>query len=316
MIIIGGPTGVGKTDVGVELAVRLGGEIISADSMQVYRRMQIGTAKPTAEQCRGVAYHGIDLIEPDETFHLGAFIEMADRLIGEIVSRGRKVLVVGGTGLYIKGLLEGVFEAPEVDRALRRRLMERVAAEGAPALHAELARVDPEAARRISPNDPIRITRALEIWEQTGKPISQLWKVSRSSRSRYPYYLFVLTCRRGDLYERINRRVEEMFRAGLDEEVRRLLAEGVSPECHAFKALGYRHVLAWIEGRTDRDEALTEMQKHTRRYAKRQLTWFRAMAGATWIDVTGRSIEDVADEIERYVAANEPQTTTPSASKT
>lgn len=306
LVVIGGPTGVGKTDVAIELALRCGGEIISADSMQVYHRFDIGTAKPTAEQCRGIAYHGIDLIEPNETFHLGAFIEMSDRLIAEIVARGRRPLIVGGTGLYIKGLLQGVFEAPAVDRAIRERLLARAAKEGAIALHAELARVDPEAAATVSPNDPIRITRALEVWEQTGRPISQLWRESRAAQSRYPYHLFVLTCERRDLYERINRRVERMFRAGLADEVRRLVAEGVSPDCHAFKALGYRHVLAWIEGRISQREAIEEMQKHSRRYAKRQMTWFRAMTVARWIDVTSYNAGEVAGQIERYVASNAP----------
>jgi len=308
LIVIGGPTGVGKTDVAVELALRCGGEIISADSMQVYRGLDIGTAKPTAGQCRGVACHGIDLIEPNETFHLGAFIEMADRLIAEIVARGRRPLVAGGTGLYIKGLLQGVFEAPDVDRAVRERWLARAAAEGSPSLHAELARVDPEAAAHISPNDSIRVTRALEVWEQTGRPISQLWKESRATRSRYPYHLFVLSCAREVLYERINRRVEEMFRAGLADEVRRLIGAGASPDCHAFKALGYRHVLAWIEGQIGRREALEEMQKHTRRYAKRQLTWFRAMPGAVWMDVADRGTAEVADPIERHVQSNAPRT--------
>ena len=310
LVAIGGPTGVGKADIAVELALRCRGEIISADSMQVYRRFQIGTAKPTAKQCRGVAYHGIDLIGPSETFHLGAFIEMADRRIAEIVARGRQPLVVGGTGLYIKGLLQGVFEAPEVDRAIRERLAARVTSEGAPALHAELERVDSEAARTISPTDPIRITRALEIWQQTGRPISELWKESRSARSRYPYHVFVLTCERSVLYRRVNQRVERMFHVGLANEVQRLVAEGVSPDCHAFKALGYRHVLDWIEGRSSEREAIEQMQKHSRRYAKRQLTWFRAMTGAHWIDITRRNAAEVAEEIERTVASNQPQTQT------
>jgi len=310
LIVVGGPTAVGKTDVAVELALRCGGEIISADSMQVYRRLEIGTAKPTPQQRRGIPYHGVNLIEPGETFHLGAFIEMADRLIAEIVAQRRQPLIVGGTGLYIKGLLQGVFEAPGVDRSIRERLLARVAAEGAPALHAELARVDPETAASISPNDPIRVTRSLEVWEQTGRPISQLWKESRSAKSRYPYHLFVLTYKRALLYERINRRVEQMFRAGLADEVRRLVSEGVPPNCHAFKALGYRHILAWIEGHITEREAIEQMQKHTRRYAKRQLTWFRAMTGACWIDMTVRGAADVAGEIERHIATTEPLTRT------
>lgn len=310
LIAIGGPTGIGKTDVAVELALRRGGEVISADSMQVYRSLQVGTAKPTREECRGIPYHGIDLVDLDETFHVGAFIEMADRLIGEMTARGRQPIVAGGTGLYIKGLLQGVFEAPAVDPALRERLNARVAAEGVETLYAELERIDPEAAEGIAPRDAIRITRALEIWEQTGQPISDLWRAARSRRSRYPYHLFVLTCDREVIYERINRRVEAMFRAGLADEVQRLIAEGVPTDCHAFKALGYRHVLAWLEGRISEEEAIEEMQKHTRHYAKRQLTWFRAMAGAHWIDVTARTTAEIADEIETHVASNEPLTQT------
>ena len=310
IIAIGGPTGIGKTEVAVELALRRDGEIISADSMQVYRPLRVGTAKPTPEERRGIPYHGIDLIDLDETFHLGAFIDMADRLIAEMAARGRHPIVAGGTGLYIKGLLQGVFEAPPVDRALRERLNARAAAEGPEALHAELGRVDPEAAAAIAPRDAIRITRALEIWGQTGKPISQLWREARARRSRYPYHLFVLTCDREVLYERINRRVEAMFRAGLADEVQRLLAEGASPHCHAFKALGYRHVVAWLEGRIDEDEAIAEMQKHTRHYAKRQMTWFRAMTGGHWIDAGDRAAAQIAGEIERFIQTNEARTTT------
>jgi tRNA dimethylallyltransferase len=308
LIVIGGPTGVGKTNVGVELALRLGGEIVSADSMQVYRRFRIGTAKPSAEEARGVPYHLVDFLEPGERFHLGAFIEMADRLIAEIVARKRRPIVVGGTGLYIKGLLQGVFESPEIDPAIRRRLRERAAAEGAPALHAELARVDPDVAATISPNDPVRVTRALEVWEQTGRPISALWREARGSQSaapqsRYPYHLFVLTAERQALYERINRRVERMFRSGLAAEVERLVGEeGVSPESHAFKALGYRPVLDWVEGRASEREAVERMQLRSRQYAKRQLTWFRAMTGAVWIDVTNRPAAEVAREIRERVA--------------
>jgi tRNA dimethylallyltransferase len=310
LIVIGGPTGVGKTEAGVELALSVGGEIISADSMQVYKRLKVGTAKPTPDEARGVPYHGVDFIEPTERFHLGAFIEMADRLIDEIAARDRRPLIVGGTGLYIKGLLQGVFEAPEVDPEVRRRLHQRLERGGARALHAELAHVDPEAADVISPNDPIRITRALELWEQTGRPISDLWRESHSDRARYPYYLFVLTADREVLYDRIERRVERMFEAGLPDEVRRLVDYGVSPDSHAFKALGYRHVLAWLEGDLSREEAIEEMKKHSRNYAKRQLTWFRAMKGAVWIDVTERRAKDTAGTIERCVAEQPPRTDT------
>ena len=310
LLVIGGPTAVGKTDVGIELALRRNGEIISADSMQVYRRLLIGTARPTDEECRGVPYHGVALIEPHETFHLGAFIDLADRLIARIAARGRQPLVVGGTGLYIKGLLQGVFDSPEVDAALRDRLLGRAAAEGPARLHAELGAVDPEAARQISPNDPIRLTRALEVWQQTGRPISALWKESRALRARYPYYLFVLSAGREALHERIDRRIERMFLAGLPDEVRRLVDEGVAPECHAFKALGYRHVLAWLDGELSLREAMEILRTQTRQYAKRQLTWFRGMRGAIWIDVTGRRISDIADEIELHLATRPPATRT------
>lgn len=282
VIVLCGPTAAGKTAVGIRLARELGAEIVGADAMQVYRRLDIGTAKPTPEERALVPHHLIDVVEPDEPFDAARYVALARPAVEEILRRGRIPLVVGGTGLYIRALLHGLFAAPPVDPAVRVRLAAELTARGVEALHARLAQCDPEAARRLHPRDTARILRALEVFEATGRPISALQQAHRFADSPYASRILGLRLERPALYARIDRRVEEMLAAGLEDEVRGLLAAGLSPASKAMQALGYRHIAAWLEGRIPREEAVRTMKRDTRRYAKRQMTWFRAIPGIRW----------------------------------
>ncbi|MEJ5357274.1 MAG: tRNA (adenosine(37)-N6)-dimethylallyltransferase MiaA [Desulfobacterales bacterium] len=282
VVVLCGPTAAGKTAVGIRLARELDGEIVSADALQVYRRLNLGTAKPTPEERALVAHHLIDVVEPDEPFDAARYVALARPAVADILRRGKIPLVVGGTGLYIRALLHGLFPAPAVDPAVRVRLAAELTARGAEALHARLAQCDPETARRLHPRDTARILRALEVFEATGRPISVLQRAHRFADSPYASRVFGLRLERAALYARIDRRVEEMLAAGLEDEVRGLLAAGFSPALKPMQALGYRHIVAWLEGRIPREEAVRTMKRDTRRYAKRQLTWFRATPGIRW----------------------------------
>lgn len=282
VIVLCGPTAAGKTAVGIALARELGGEIVGADAMQVYRRMDIGTAKPTPAERALVPHHLIDVVEPDEPFDAARYAALARRAVADIRRRGKVPLVVGGTGLYIKALLHGIFPGPAGDPAVRLRLAAELAARGVEALHARLAHGDPETARRLHPRDTARILRALEVLETTGRPISAFQQAHRFADSPYASLILGLEIERPLLYARIDRRVEEMLAAGLEEEVRGLLAAGFSPRLKPMQSLGYRHVAAWLGGRLSREEAVRTMKRDTRRYAKRQMTWFRATAGIRW----------------------------------
>ncbi len=282
VIVLCGPTAAGKTTVGIRLARELDGEIVSADALQVYRRMDIGTAKPTAAERALVPHHLIDVVEPDQPFDAARYVALARPAVEDILRRGKVPLVVGGTGLYIRALLHGLFPAPAVDPTVRVRLAAELTARGVEAMHARLAQCDPEAARRLHPRDSARILRALEVFAATGRPISALQRAHRFADSPYVSRILGLRLERSVLYARIDRRVEEMLAAGLEEEVRGLLAAGFSPALKAMQALGYRHIAAWLEGSLSREEAVRTMKRDTRRYAKRQMTWFRATPGIRW----------------------------------
>ncbi|MCX7012386.1 MAG: tRNA (adenosine(37)-N6)-dimethylallyltransferase MiaA [Candidatus Sumerlaeota bacterium] len=301
---VAGPTGVGKTALAIALAVRRPIEVVSADSMQVYRGLDAGTSKPTAEERRAVPHHLIDVASPRERYDLARFLAEADRAIEDIRRRGRIPLVVGGTGLYLKGLAEGIFSTPSRDPKLRAALEERVRAAGAPALHAELARVDCEAARRISPNDAIRIVRALEVYGVTGVPISH-WRQNRAApqTTAHPLRLAVVSRRRETLNERIRRRVEAMLAGGWVDEVRGLLAEGLEPSAHCFKALGYARIARALRGEESFEGLAESIARETRRFAKRQMTWFRGMKQAVWLDVEGLNEAAAVDALEALLFA-------------
>lgn len=270
-LLIAGPTAVGKTEVALRLAERLNGEIVSVDSMQVYRGLDIGTAKPTREESARVPHHLIDILDPNETFDAAQFLRRASDAIGDIQSRGRIAILCGGTGLYFKAWLEGIGQAPAGDPALRAQL-EQLPPE---TLLQELRKADPETFERIDRRNPRRVIRAVEVIRLTGKPFSE----QRARRPAKPAAFFVLQRERADLHQRIDRRVDEMFVRGLVEETKRVMA---SPA--ARQALGYRQVIEHLEGKRSLEETIALVKLRTRQYAKRQLTWFRHQAEATWVD--------------------------------
>jgi len=305
LIIICGPTCSGKTALGIELALRLGGEVVSADSQQVYKGLDIGTAKPTEEEKRGVAHHLIDVAEPDELFDAARYVRLADEAIKGILGRGKVPIVVGGTGLYIRALVYGLAKAPPRDEKVRARLEGLRGEHGTPYLHDMLKEIDIDAASRIRPNDFVRISRALEVFETTGRTITELQKKHGFLKPRYDCFKIGLELERGELYKRINARVDRMIGEGLAEETR-ALAKRYGPNCKALMAVGYREMADWMclraatEGRpydrkTDDEshrrrgplrppDSVTDLiKRNTRRYAKRQMTWFRKEKDIKWI---------------------------------
>lgn len=291
----------GKTDVAIALAEPLGAEIISADAMQVYRYMNIGTAKPTEQQRARVRHHLIDVVNPDEPFNAALFVTMADAVIRELDQKGRPIFVVGGTGLYIKTLTRGLFAAQEQDGVVRKRLKDEAETLGLEVLYQRLQKVDPVAAARIHSNDTYRIIRALEVHQATGQPISYHQRVHAFKDLRYRTLKIGLTADRNILYDRINRRVDLMLASGLLEEVKWLLDQGYPSTLKSMRSIGYRHMSDHLEGRTPWDEAVHLFKRDTRRYAKRQLTWFGADPEIQWvqpgeIDVMSRKIDSFLTE--------------------
>jgi len=279
-----GCTASGKGSLGRELARRLGGQIVSVDSMKIYRRMDIGTAKPSPAIRAEIPHHCIDIVEPSESFSVAQFVQHADRAIGEIASAGAVALAVGGTSLYIKALSEGLFEGPSADEQTRRNLRARAAAEGLSALHAELAAIDAEAAARIHPNDERRIVRALEVYHATGTPITALQRQWDSGQRRYEAVFIGLRRDKADQGRRINLRAKMMLDAGLADEVAALLAEPGGLSGQAAQAVGYAELIDYIKGLCSLDEAFEQIKINTRRLAKKQRTWHRRFAGVTWFD--------------------------------
>lgn len=298
--IVIGCTASGKASVAACLAERLGAEIVVADSMKVYRRMDVGTAKPTAEQQKKVRYHLIDVAEPSESFSAKRYAELADAAIADIIARGKRVIVAGGTALYLKALVEGMFEGPSADPAFRQEFRERAAREGLPALHAELARIDPEAASQIHPNDLRRIERALEVYSLTGTPISTLRTQWGSTRPDYDVHYIGIRRERSQASSRINQRVLKMVEMGLVDEVRRLMAEPQPLSLQARQAVGYAEIIAHLEGRMPLDDAIEQIKINTRHLAKAQRTWFRRFSPVRWFDVEpDESVETLCERILR-----------------
>lgn len=295
VLVLVGPTAVGKTAISVAVAKQLGAEIISGDSMQVYRGMDIGTAKITPAEMQGVPHHMIDIKDPDEPFTVAEFQERTDRLIREIVDRGRLPMLVGGTGLYIRSVLEPyTFTPMEGDPELRQRLAAEEEAHGAGHLHRRLQQVDPKAAAKLHPNDLRRIIRALEVFTLTGTPISAT-QTAAGAEPRYDDLFLALTMDREALYRRIEQRVDQMLAGGWLEEVRRLL-ERYPPHLPAMQALGYRELVQYYRGLLTLPEATALIKRNTRRFAKRQFTWFRRERRLQWVDVTSAAARESAAE--------------------
>ncbi|MDI6448467.1 tRNA (adenosine(37)-N6)-dimethylallyltransferase MiaA [Anaerobaca lacustris] len=284
MIMILGVTASGKGRLAFEMARRIDAEIVSVDSMKVYRRMDVGTAKPSPEARQQVRHHMIDVVEPSESFSAGLFLERASAAIEEIRSRGKPVVAVGGTALYSKALLYGLFEGPGSDERIRGELRARVESDGPAALHRELCRIDPAAAERISPNDAKRIVRALEVHRLTGKPISSLQTQFDAAGTMEKWTIIGLRRDKPVESGRINARVKKMIQMGLVEEVRSLLAEDKPLSPQARCAIGYAEMIEHLEGRLSLDDAVEQIKKNTRRLAKGQRTWFRRFANVVWID--------------------------------
>jgi tRNA dimethylallyltransferase len=298
IVAIVGPTGTGKTALALELAERLGAEVVNADSRQVYRGLDIGSSKPSEEERRRVPHHVFDVVDPDQPFDCARYRDLARVAIEDIRARGRRVLLVGGTGLYLKVLRYGLFPGPRRDPALRDALA--ALEEQIPgALHGRLAGIDPEAARRLHLHDAVRLTRALEVYELTGKTMSE-WQREHGFRAEeLPMRLIGLRLERAVLYERIDRRCREMIEGGLVEEVRALFDRGYGPDLAPIRSIGYREVGAYVLGECGLEQATTDMARATRRLAKRQLTWFRGDPTIEWIDAGEFDVERLATDLGR-----------------
>ena len=285
ILVICGPTASGKTALAVELALRHRGEVVSADSMQIYRRMDIGTAKPTQAEMRGVPHHMLDVADPEEDFSVARYVDMAAKCVDDILSRGRLPILAGGTGLYIDSLLSGRTFAPfQPDSPLRGQLEEQLRREGGAAMLARLAQVDPDSAARLHPNDEKRIIRALEVYQSTGKTITQHNLETQAIPPRYDALTLALAFeRREDMWSRIDRRVDQMMDQGLVAEVQGLLDSGVPAKCTAMQAIGYKEMAAALLSGGDVRAAAEEIQLRSRQYAKRQLTWFKRNKAARWL---------------------------------
>ncbi|MEA3280468.1 MAG: tRNA (adenosine(37)-N6)-dimethylallyltransferase MiaA [Thermodesulfobacteriota bacterium] len=284
VIVICGPTGVGKTSSVIEIAKEFNGEIINADSMQIYKYMDIGTAKPTLKEQACVKHHMIDIVNPDEPFDAAKFAKMARRIIMQLYKRNITPFIVGGTGFYIKALLYGLFQAEPVDPDFRLRLKNEAEIDGAAFLHKRLKKYDPDTAEKIHPNDTYRIIRALEILEATGKTISEYHREHRFADNPFEVLTIGLHMNREVLYDRINRRVDTMISAGLLDEVKRLIGMGLAEELKPMQSIGYRHMIDFIKGRISWDDTLQTFKRDTRRYAKRQFTWFKADPDILWTE--------------------------------
>ena len=284
LVILTGPTAAGKTSLSLSLAKRIGGEIISADSMQIYKKMDIGTAKILPEEMQGIRHHLVDVLMPDEEFNVVVFQEMAKAAMADIISRGKIPIVVGGTGFYIQALLNDIdFTENDSDMTFRHECEAYAKKEGAEALHDRLAQVDPESSKKIHANNVKRVIRALEFYEKTGTKISEHNEAQKQRLSPYNFAYLVLTMDRDTLYERINRRVDVMMAQGLLEEVRGLIEEGYSPELVSMQGLGYKEFIPYFNGEISLEDAVYTLKRDTRHFAKRQLTWFGRERDVLWL---------------------------------
>ena len=295
IICIAGPTASGKTALAVELAKELNGEVVSCDSMQIYRRMDIGTAKPTKEEMQGIVHHMIDVAEPDEDFSVSRYCEMASPIVDDITARGKTAIIAGGTGLYMDSLIRGNTFAPFPSTGMREKLEAQADAEGMEAMLTWLRSVDPEAAAKLHLSDRKRIIRALEVYLETGETITEHNRRTQAIPPKYdPLWFGLDFADRAELYRRIDLRVGIMLEMGLVEEIKSLLSSGIPAKCTAMQAIGYKEFIAALDGRCTIEEAADQVRQSSRHYAKRQLTWFRRNKSIHWLT---RSAGDSADKI-------------------
>lgn len=299
LVIITGPTGIGKSRLALDLAQEWNAEIVSADSMQVYRQMDIGTAKPSSAELAEVPHHMIDIVEPDEPFHAARYAEIARSTIESIARRGRHAFIVGGAGLYIKALLGGIFPGAGSDEALRASYRDVIRRYGPEHLHDILKHRDAKAAVRIDRKDTVRIIRALEVWDKTGRSIVDGQQAHQFGDRRYRCIKIALTAARPEINARIEDRVDRMIDLGLVAEVEGLLARGYCPSLKSMQSLGYKQIANYVQGGCDLDEALRQMKRDTKNYAKRQLTWFRADTEIQWFYRENR--EGVRNLLRNYL---------------
>jgi tRNA dimethylallyltransferase len=305
VLVLVGPTCSGKTSLALALAARINGEIVSADSRQIYRHLTIGTAKPTPEERATTPHHFVDLLEPSEEFNAGHFGEEGRRVIKEVFARGATPIVVGGSGLYVRSLIDGLFVGPGADKEYRSLLERRLESEGIDALVEDLRHIDPESARRIDPTKPRRIIRALEVFHLTGEPLSRLHDRQQIAIPFEPI-LFGLAWERGELYKRIEARCDAMIAAGLLNEVEQIAALGYDDRVNALNTVGYAEVFAYRRGEIAYEEMLRLFKQNSRRYAKRQLTWFRRDERVFWMTMNDESSsEAIADTILKKISYRE-----------
>ena len=299
VIVIGGPTASGKTALSIALAKKINGEIVSADSMQIYKDMNIGTAKPTTEEMQGIKHHMLDFLSPEERFSVADYKKRAKAAIKEILDKGKVPIVIGGTGLYIETLIYEIeFAQIDTDLSYRKELEQIVEEKGLEYLYNEAMKIDPEAMKKISPNDQKRILRVLELYHQTGKTKTQLDVESRKE-VEYDYKLFAINMDREKLYDRINRRVDIMLKDGLVEEVK-ALCEKYREFPTAMQGLGYKEVVEYLNGEASYEEMVEKIKTESRRYAKRQITWFKKYENLTWINGLDDVQKNVDIIIEKY----------------
>ncbi len=303
IICIAGPTASGKTALAVELAKELNGEVVSCDSMQVYRRMDIGTAKPTPEEMQGIPHHMLDVAEPDEDFSVSRYCTMASPIVDDILARGKTVIIAGGTGLYMDSLIRGNDFAPFPSTGVRQRLESQADREGMEAMLENLRKIDPEAAAKLHLSDRKRILRALEVYLETGETITAHNRKTQATPPKYsPLWLGLDFAERSELYRRIYLRVGIMLEMGLVEEIKALLSSGIPDKCTAMQAIGYKEFVAALEGQCSIQEAAGQVRQSSRHYAKRQLTWFRRNQAMHWLTrAPGDGAEEILNQARRVI---------------